>query len=453
MGILDRLSPSAQFIEVIEWLDDTGNTLVYRFPVRDQEIKNGAQLIVRESQAAVFVHEGQIADQFPPGRYTIDGGNTPILSKLGAWKYGFNSPFKSEVYFVSTKQFQDLKWGTPNPVMMRDPDFGMVRLRAFGIYSIRVADPQAFIKEIAGTNARFVTEDVEGQLKRTLVSSFTDALGESKIALVYGQMNEPPGARLRVALSGLAITEYFRDEKNQDVLLFIDNIFRFSQAGSEVSALLGRTPSAVGYQPTLATEMGALQERITSTKKGSITSFQAVYVPADDLTDPAPATTFAHLDATIVLERSIAELGIYPAVDPLASTSRSLAPEIVGQEHYDVARGVQRVLQRFKDLQDIIAILGMDELSPEDKETVFRARKIQRFLSQPFSVAQVFTGTEGKQVQVADTVRGFKEILDGKHDSVPEGAFYMKGGIEEVVAAAAEDSGKPAEKPKDQKPK
>src|SRR5262245_44046671 len=257
-------------------------------------------------------------------------------------------------------------------------------------------------------------------------------LGESKIALVYGQMNEPPGARLRVALSALALTEYFRDEKNQDVLLFIDNIFRFSQAGSEVSALLGRTPSAVGYQPTLATEMGGLQERITSTKKGSITSFQAVYVPADDLTDPAPATTFAHLDATIVLDRAIAELGIYPAVDPLASTSRALAPEIVGQEHYDVARRVQRVLQRFKDLQDIIAILGMDELSPEDKLTVYRARKIQRFLSQPFSSAQVFTGREGRQVDVKDTVRGFKEILDGKHDNVPEGDFYMKGGIDEV---------------------
>jgi F-type H+/Na+-transporting ATPase subunit beta len=257
-------------------------------------------------------------------------------------------------------------------------------------------------------------------------------LGSSKIALVYGQMNEPPGARLRVALSGLAITEYFRDEKGQDVLLFIDNIFRFSQAGSEVSALLGRTASAVGYQPTLAAEMGALQERITSTKKGSITSFQAVYVPADDLTDPAPATTFAHLDATIVLERSIAELGIYPAVDPLASTSRALAPEIVGQEHYDVARGVQKVLQRFKDLQDIIAILGMDELSPEDKQTVFRARKIQRFLSQPFSSAQVFTGREGRQVEVADTVRGFKEILDGKHDDVTEDNFFMKGGIEEI---------------------
>jgi F-type H+/Na+-transporting ATPase subunit beta len=259
-----------------------------------------------------------------------------------------------------------------------------------------------------------------------------DNLRESKIALVYGQMNEPPGARLRVALSGLAITEYFRDEKHQDVLLFIDNIFRFSQAGSEVSALLGRTASAVGYQPTLAAEMGALQERITSTRKGSITSFQAVYVPADDLTDPAPATTFAHLDATIVLERSIAELGIYPAVDPLASTSRALAPDVVGQEHYDAARSVQKVLQRYKDLQDIIAILGMDELSPEDKITVFRARKIQRFLSQPFSVAQVFTGREGKQVPVAETVRGFKEVLDGKHDDVPEGNFYMKGAIEEI---------------------
>jgi F-type H+-transporting ATPase subunit beta len=257
-------------------------------------------------------------------------------------------------------------------------------------------------------------------------------LSESKIALVYGQMNEPPGARLRVALSGLAITEYFRDEKNQDVLLFIDNIFRFSQAGSEVSALLGRTPSAVGYQPTLAAEMGDLQERITSTKKGSITSFQAVYVPADDLTDPAPATTFAHLDATIVLERSIAELGIFPAVDPLASSSRALAPEIVGQEHYDVARGVQRVLQRYRDLQDIIAILGMDELAADDKIMVFRARKMQRFLSQPFTVAEVFTGRPGKQVQVAETVRAFKEILEGKHDDVPEGNFYMKGTIDEI---------------------
>jgi F-type H+-transporting ATPase subunit beta len=259
-------------------------------------------------------------------------------------------------------------------------------------------------------------------------------LSKSKVALVYGQMNEPPGARLRVALSALSMAEYFRDEKNQDVLLFVDNVFRFSQAGSEVSALLGRTPSAVGYQPTLAAEMGALQERITSTNKGSVTSFQAVYVPADDLTDPAPANTFAHLDSTIVLERSIAELGIYPAVDPLASTSKALAPEVVGEEHYKVARGVQRVLQRYKDLQDIIAILGMDELSPEDKLTVFRARKIQRFLSQPFTVAEVFTGTPGQQVSIAETVRGFGEILDGKHDDVPEADFYMKGGIDMVRA-------------------
>ena len=259
-----------------------------------------------------------------------------------------------------------------------------------------------------------------------------EKIEESKVALVYGQMNEPPGARLRVALTALSMAEYFRDEKNQDVLLFIDNIFRFSQAGSEVSALLGRTPSAVGYQPTLAAEMGDLQERITSTTKGSITSFQAVYVPADDLTDPAPANTFAHLDSTIVLERAIAELGIYPAVDPLASTSNALAPEVVGEEHYAVARGVQTVLQRYKDLQDIIAILGMDELSPEDKLTVYRARKIQRFLSQPFHVAEVFTGTPGQYVSVQETVRGFKEILDGKHDDVPESNFYMKGSIDQI---------------------
>ena len=262
-----------------------------------------------------------------------------------------------------------------------------------------------------------------------------DNLAESKVALVYGQMNEPPGARMRVALSALAMTEYFRDEKNQDVLLFVDNIFRFSQAGSEVSALLGRSPSAVGYQPTLSSEMGMLQERITSTKKGSITSFQAVYVPADDLTDPAPANTFAHLDSTIVLERSIAELGIYPAVDPLSSVSKALEPSIVGDEHYQVAREVQRVLQRYKDLQDIIAILGLDELSPEDKQTVYRARKIQRFLSQPFTVAEVFTGAPGKYVPVKDTIRGFKMILSGELDHVAEGDFYMKGGIDEVLAA------------------
>jgi F-type H+-transporting ATPase subunit beta len=253
-----------------------------------------------------------------------------------------------------------------------------------------------------------------------------------KTALVFGQMNEPPGARARVGLSGLALAEYFRDEGKQDVLLFIDNIFRFTQAGSEVSALLGRIPSAVGYQPTLATEMGELQERITSTKNGSITSVQAIYVPADDLTDPAPATTFGHLDSTVVLSRQLSELGIYPAVDPLDSTSNILDPNIVGKEHYEVARGIQKVLQRYKDLQDIVAILGMEELSDEDKLTVTRARKIQKFLSQPFFVAETFTGTKGKYVPLKDTVRSFKEILEGKYDSVPEQQFYMKGKIDEV---------------------
>src|SRR5213082_353375 len=254
-----------------------------------------------------------------------------------------------------------------------------------------------------------------------------------KLAMVFGQMNEPPGSRLSVGLSGLAIAEYFRDEEGKDVLLFIDNIFRFTQAGAEVSALLGRMPSAVGYQPNLAEEMGELQERITSTKRGSVTSMQAVYVPADDYTDPAPATTFAHLDSTIVLERAIFEQGIYPAIDPLASTSRLLDPQVVGEEHYNVARNVQKVLQRYKDLQDIIAILGIDELSDEDKLTVARARKLQRFCSQPFTVAQVFTGLEGKYVPLKETVRGFKEILEGKHDHIREDFFYMKGTIDEVV--------------------
>ncbi len=258
----------------------------------------------------------------------------------------------------------------------------------------------------------------------------------SKTALVYGQMNEPPGARMRVALSGLTMAEYFRDKEGQDVLLFIDNIYRFTQAGSEVSALLGRMPSAVGYQPTLATEMGALQERITSTKRGSITSVQAVYVPADDLTDPAPATTFAHLDATTVLSRGIASLGIYPAVDPLDSTSRILSPDVVGIEHYEVARDVQKILQRYKELQDIIAIMGMDELSEEDKLIVARARKIQRFLSQPFSVAEQFTGMEGRYVPIKETIRGFREILDGKHDDLPESAFLFVGTIDEAVEKA-----------------
>ncbi|CUM45534.1 ATP synthase subunit beta, mitochondrial [Debaryomyces fabryi] len=275
--------------------------------------------------------------------------------------------------------------------------------------------------------------DLYREMKETGVINLE---GESKVALVFGQMNEPPGARARVALTGLTIAEYFRDEEGQDVLLFVDNIFRFTQAGSEVSALLGRIPSAVGYQPTLATDMGLLQERITTTKKGSVTSVQAVYVPADDLTDPAPATTFAHLDATTVLSRGISELGIYPAVDPLDSKSRLLDIAVVGKEHYDVASGVQQTLQAYKSLQDIIAILGMDELSEQDKLTVERARKIQRFLSQPFAVAEVFTGIPGKLVRLQETVRSFKEVLDGKHDHLPENAFYMVGGIEDATAKA-----------------
>jgi F-type H+-transporting ATPase subunit beta len=269
-----------------------------------------------------------------------------------------------------------------------------------------------------------------------LYNEMTESGVIDKTVLVYGQMNEPPGARMRVALSGLTMAEYFRDRENQDVLLFIDNIFRFTQAGSEVSALLGRMPSAVGYQPTLATEMGALQERITSTNKGSITSVQAVYVPADDLTDPAPATTFAHLDATTVLSRNIASLGIYPAVDPLESTSRILSPEVVGQEHYEVARQVQNILQRYTELQDIIAIMGMDELSDEDKLTVNRARKIQRFLSQPFFVGEQFTGFKGKYVPIKETIRGFKEIIEGKHDDLPESAFLFAGTIDDVIEKA-----------------
>ncbi len=277
-------------------------------------------------------------------------------------------------------------------------------------------------------------EMIEGGVIK--IDEKTGATNGSKAALVYGQMNEPPGARARVALTGLAIAEYFRDEEGQDVLLFVDNIFRFTQAGSEVSALLGRIPSAVGYQPTLATDMGALQERITSTGKGSITSVQAVYVPADDLTDPAPATTFAHLDATTVLSRSIAELGIYPAVDPLDSTSRMLDPRVIGQEHYEVARATQKLLQDYKGLQDIIAILGMDELSEDDKLTVSRARKVQRFMSQPFHVAEVFTGTAGKFVSLPDTIEGFKQIINGVYDDLPEGAFYMVGGIEDVKEKA-----------------
>lgn len=296
---------------------------------------------------------------------------------------------------------------------------------------------QELIRNIAAEHGGFSVFCGVGERTREgndLYHEMKDSGVLDKTALVFGQMNEPPGARARVALSGLSMAEYFRDEEQQDVLLFIDNIFRFTQAGSEMSALLGRIPSAVGYQPTLASEMGAMQERITSTDKGSITSVQAVYVPADDLTDPAPATTFTHLDSTVVLSRALAELAIYPAVDPLDSNSTILDPKIVGEEHYQVARGVQKILQRYKDLQDIIAILGMEELSDEDKKTVSRARKIQRFLSQPFFVAEQFTGTPGVYVPLHETIRGFKEILDGKHDDKPEPSFYMKGTIDQVVA-------------------
>ena len=298
---------------------------------------------------------------------------------------------------------------------------------------------QELIRNIATEHGGFSVFAGVGERTREgndLYHEMTESGVINKTTMVFGQMNEPPGARMRVALTGLTMAEYFRDESGQDVLLFVDNIFRFTQAGSEVSALLGRTPSAVGYQPTLATEMGTLQERITSTKKGSITSVQAVYVPADDLTDPAPATTFAHLDATTVLSRAIVEQGIYPAVDPLESTSRVLDPQVVGEEHYQVARGVQAILQRYKELQDIIAILGMDELSEEDKVTVSRARKIQKFLSQPFFVGEVFTGISGQYVQVKETVRSFKEILEGKHDNLPENAFYMVGTIEDAIEKA-----------------
>lgn len=294
---------------------------------------------------------------------------------------------------------------------------------------------QEFINNIAKAHGGYSVFAGVGERTREgndLYHEMKDAGVLDKVAMVFGQMNEPPGARARVALTGLSMAEYFRDEQNQDVLFFVDNIFRFTQAGSEVSTLLGRMPSAVGYQPTLATEMGELQERITSTKSGSITSIQAVYVPADDLTDPAPATTFGHLDSTVVLSRGLAELGIYPAVDPLDSSSTILDPKIVGKEHYEVARGVQLVLQRYKDLQDIIAILGMEELSDDDKQTVSRARKIQRFLSQPFTVAETFTGHPGKYVKIEDTIKGFKEILEGKHDDKSESDFYMKGDISEV---------------------
>src|SRR5271169_6340355 len=387
-----------------------------------------------------------------------EGALPPIYSALRVTSDGFNVPAPIDVILEVEQQLGE---GRVRCVAM-EPTEGMVR----GVKAIDLIQPflkggkiglfggagvgktvviMELINNVALKHGGFSVfagvgertregNDLWLEMQESGVVNIKDP-AKSKAALIYGQMTEPPGARLRVALTALTVAEYFRDEEGSDTLLFIDNIFRFTQAGSEVSTLLGRMPSAVGYQPNLASEMGELQERITSTKHGSITSVQAVYVPADDLTDPAPATTFAHLDATTVLSRPLSELGIYPAVDPLASSSRILTARVVGQEHYDVAQGVKRIMQRYKDLQDIIAILGIDELSDEDKLTVSRARKVQRFLSQPFHVAEVFTGAPGRYVSVKDTVRSFKEIIDGKHDDLPEQAFYMKGAIEEVIEA------------------
>jgi len=359
----------------------------------------------------------------------VDGGETPKTEK----KYPIHRPAPA---FVDQSNNTEILETGIKVIDLICPIVKGGKVGMFGGAGVgKTVVIQELIHNIASEHGGYSVFAGVGERTREgndLYHEFKDSGVINKVSMVFGQMNEPPGARARVALSGLSIAEYFRDEKNQDVLLFIDNIFRFTQAGSEVSALLGRMPSAVGYQPTLATEMGELQERITSTKNGSITSIQAVYVPADDLTDPAPATTFGHLDSTVVLSRSLSELGLYPAVDPLDSSSIILDPKVVGQEHYEVARGVQKILQRYKDLQDIIAILGMEELSPEDKLLVTRARKIQKFLSQPNFVAEQFTGRPGKYVKLTDTVRGFREILDGKHDDKPEDNFYMVGGIEEV---------------------
>jgi F-type H+/Na+-transporting ATPase subunit beta len=360
---------------------------------------------------------------------TVDGGETPKTEK----RYSIH---RSAPKFIDQSDNIEILETGIKVIDLICPIIKGGKVGMFGGAGVgKTVVIQELIHNIASQHGGYSVFAGVGERTREgndLYNEFKDSGVLDKVSMVFGQMNEPPGARARVALTGLSIAEYFRDEKNQDVLFFVDNIFRFTQAGSEVSALLGRMPSAVGYQPTLSTEMGELQERITSTKKGSITSIQAVYVPADDLTDPAPATTFGHLDSTVVLARSLSELGIYPAVDPLDSSSVILDPKVVGKEHYEVARGVQKILQRYKDLQDIIAILGMEELSPEDKIIVARARKIQRFLSQPFFVAEAFTSRPGKYVKLKNTIKGFKEILDGLHDKKSEDDFYMKGGIEEV---------------------
>ncbi len=395
-------------------------------------IARGAEVVDTGAPISVPVGEATLGRMFNVVGEAIDGKEAPKKPKL----YPIHRPAPD---FKSQSQKTEILETGIKVIDLLCPFLKGGKVGLFGGAGVgKTVIIQELIRNIAQEHGGYSMFAGVGERTREgndLYREMEESGVLAKTALVFGQMNEPPGARARVALTALAMAEYFRDEEGRDLLLFVDNIFRFTQAGSEVSALLGRMPSAVGYQPTLATEMGALQERITSTDKGSITSVQAVYVPADDLTDPAPATTFAHLDSTVVLNRALSEIGIYPAVDPLDSSSTMLDPQIVGEEHYKVARDVQKVLQRYRDLQDIIAILGMEELSDEDKQTVSRARKIQRFLSQPFFVAEQFTGMQGKYVPVADTVRSFREILDGKHDDKPESAFYLKGGIEDVVAA------------------
>ena len=395
-------------------------------------LRRGDSVLDTGAPISVPVGEETLGRIFNVLGEAVDGGDTPKTKK----KYGIHRP--APKFVDQSDSIEILETGI-KVIDLICPIVKGGKVGMFGGAGVgKTVVIQELIHNIASEHGGYSVFAGVGERTREgndLYHEFKESGVIDKVSMVFGQMNEPPGSRARVALTGLSIAEYFRDEKNQDVLFFVDNIFRFTQAGSEVSALLGRMPSAVGYQPTLSTEMGELQERITSTKNGSITSIQAVYVPADDLTDPAPATTFGHLDSTVVLSRSLSELGIYPAVDPLDSSSIILDPKVVGAEHYEVARGVQKILQRYKDLQDIIAILGMEELSPEDKIIVARARKVQKFLSQPFFVAEAFTGRSGKYVKLADTIKGFKAILDGSHDDKSEDDFYMRGNIEEVAQA------------------
>ncbi len=415
---------------VLETQQHIGSNVVRAISMGSTDgLKRGDEVINTGEQISIGVGEKTLGRIFDVLGNAVDGKETPKTEK----RYPIHK--KAPEFVDQSTKTEILETGI-KVIDLICPIAKGGKVGMFGGAGVgKTVIIQEFINNIAKAHGGYSVFAGVGERTREgndLFHEMKEAGVIDKVAMVFGQMNEPPGARARVALSGLSIAEYFRDEQNQDVLFFVDNIFRFTQAGSEVSTLLGRMPSAVGYQPTLATEMGELQERITSTNSGSITSIQAVYVPADDLTDPAPATTFGHLDSTVVLARSLSELGIYPAVDPLDSSSIILDPKIVGEEHYSVAQGVQRVLQRYKDLQDIIAILGMDELSDEDKMTVSRARKVQKYLSQPFTVAETFTGHPGKYVKIEDTIRGFKEILEGKHDDKNEGDFYMKGSIDEV---------------------